>query len=119
MSTLYNQTSQKQHTKKLEILRSEINQIQKIKVALSLALLIPMFMLLGGVIGSGFFSSEIILGYSGTLLVVLSYFFLRDLYLSIVHNQVIQHLEDGTSIVHSPNRKKKLAKYVNMPYPIG
>ena len=118
---------QRQQIQKVAMLRSEISHIQWVKIGLSLGVFIPMLMLLGNqeMIHSTFLSVEMVLGYTGTLLVVLGYFFLRELYLASVHNRLIDQQEStgdsgaGGRPLVAPVRNPILPKYTNMPYPIG
>ena len=76
-----------------EELLSEINQLQRNKILVAMTIFLPMMMLLGETASTQNIAVELVLGYAAAALVVLGYFFFREMYLLQMYGAEIEAAE--------------------------
>ena len=92
-----NTSAEQKKLHKIKRLTAESNRLQLVKMAMALAIILPVLLLLAGSIAgsSGLISLEIIVGYISMLLTGLCYCTIRDLGLVAARNKLVKEL--GTS----------------------
>ena len=98
-----NTSAEQKKLHKIKRLTAESNRLQLVKMAMALAIILPVLLLLAGSIAgtSGLISLEIIVGYISMLLIGLCYCTIRDLGLVTARNKLVKEL--GASPVTTTN----------------
>ena len=109
-----NTSAEQKKLRKIKRLTVESNRLQLIKIAMALAIILPVLLLLAGSIAgtSGLISLELIVGYISILLIGLCYCTIRDLGLVAARNKLVKELSTSPSTTSNHMGMKSVDRIV-------